>query len=52
MQRFLDDRHDEHLMHESITSQTSARSHDIQAIIDKVNELGLVKRDVERKQNK
>ncbi|KAH7390758.1 hypothetical protein DE146DRAFT_758209 [Phaeosphaeria sp. MPI-PUGE-AT-0046c] len=49
MQRFLDGRQDEHLMHENTTNQMSARSRGIQTAIDRVNELGLAGRSVGRK---
>jgi hypothetical protein len=52
MQRFLNDRQDEHMMHENTTSQMSARSRDIQTVIDRVDELGLAGKIAERKQNK
>lgn len=52
MQCFLDDRQDEHLMHESAMDQMSARSRWIRTVMDKVDELGLAGRSIERKQDK
>jgi hypothetical protein len=52
MQRFLNDRQDEHMMHETTTSQMSARSHGIQTTIDRVDELGLAGKIAESKQKK
>jgi hypothetical protein len=52
MQRFLDDRQDEHMMHENTTSQMNARGRGIQTVIDRVDELGLAGKITERKQNK
>jgi hypothetical protein len=45
MQRFLNDRQDEHLLHEQSTSQERSRKDGIQAAMDKIDQLGLVGRD-------
>jgi hypothetical protein len=44
MQRFLDDRQDEHLLHEQSTSQERSRKDGIQAAMDKIDQLELAGR--------
>jgi hypothetical protein len=45
MQRFLDDRQDEHLLHEQSTSQVRSRKDGLQAAMDKIDQLGLAGKD-------
>jgi hypothetical protein len=52
MQRFLSDRHDQYLMHENPTREETARSRGVQTSMDKIDELGLAGRAVERRNHK
>jgi hypothetical protein len=45
MQRFLNDRQDEHLLHEHSTSQERSRKDGLQAVMDKIDQLGLARKD-------
>ncbi|KAF2815388.1 uncharacterized protein BDZ99DRAFT_567239 [Mytilinidion resinicola] len=52
MQRFLEDRDDEILLHKQQPSPESSRSNRLQAVIDEVDRLGLSGKDAESKQDK
>lgn len=52
MQRFLNDRNDQHLMYENSTSEETDRSHGVQTAIDKIDEVGLADRVVKRRNHK
>jgi hypothetical protein len=52
MQRFLSDRHDQHLMHENSTSEETARSRGVQTAMDTIDKLGLGGKVVPRRNHK
>lgn len=52
MERFLDDRQDEFLMHNETMGQGHMRSRTVQMAVDKIDELGLAGGACQRKQGK
>jgi hypothetical protein len=52
MRRFLSDRQDEHLMHEHTPSQDCSRREVLQQVMDKVDKLGVDRKEINSQQKK